>query len=75
MDVLHLIVNELDELGQTPIYLLCMKGHGRRAGDAVAKEHAHRVDYVKLLVKGINDKDLKIKDNPNNLAKWLFKVS
>ena len=77
MDVLRHIVNEQDELGQTPLYMLCMKGHGKRGADGVAKEHAHRVDYIQLLVQGVakgekaNDK--KSADERHR-AKWLFRV-
>ena len=75
MGVLHCIVNAEDELGQTPLYLLCMKGAGKRTKNP---KDACRLDYIKLLVNGptVNaGKNLKIGADESNRAKWLFRIS
>ena len=75
MGVLHCIVNAEDELGQTPLYLLCMKGAGKRAKDPRKVE---RLEFIKLLVNGPSrdaGKNLKIGADESNRAKWLFRVS
>jgi len=83
MEILHLMINELDNLGQTPLYMLCQKGYGKRMGEEVPKEHAHRAKYIKLLIqgsaedpKGATPNANKVKkDSQKNFAKWLFRVS
>lgn len=71
MQILRCMINAVDELGQTPLYMLCMKGHGKKAVDGVYKQHLLRHLYLKLLVKGIQREpkpDIDIASNPNNLA-------
>ena len=33
MQILHYMINAEDELGQTPLYLLCLKGHAKKSVD------------------------------------------
>ena len=78
MQILHFMINAQDELGQTPLYLLCLKGHGKKAVDGSYPQHAERHRYIKLLVMGTFDPpkpNVHIAGNAKNLADWLLQVS
>lgn len=75
MGVLDCIINAEDELGQTPLYLLCSKGAGKKVKNPGT---VCRLDYIKLLVHGPQidaGKGLKIGADESERAKWLFRVS
>ena len=80
MQILQYIINAADELNQTPLYMLCVKGHQKKMVNGVYQAHVYRHQFIKLLVKGQfsdekKNQEYNIGKNPKNLAKWLVRIS
>ena len=71
LDLLDDIINGKDELGLTPIYMLCQQGYLIKGlKDGSKPDHPERKDIISMLINGTTSGDAK-DVKPENKAEWI----
>lgn len=82
LSVLSKMINSQDEMGLTPIYLLCRQGYSKKekknkiliAEGKSPMEHKDRIEILKLLVSGMDSQYSGAKVPLEDKAEWLLQV-